>query len=146
MRRSALLRARSVAMPNSISDAAITAALGRHMTQAVQRQAAAVSNIANLDTPGYRAKEVRFADALDDQLAASGLSASHERHFGAGDSASARSSVVETPDLAERRDGNNVQIDRELLGLTRATGDFTKAQTVLAAKFRLVRYAINEGR
>jgi hypothetical protein len=28
----------------------------------------------------------------------------------------------------------------------RAAGDFSAAQTALAAKFRLVRYAINEGR
>lgn len=133
-------------MPDPISDAAITAALGRHMTQAVQRQAAAVSNIANLDTPGYRTKDVQFAEALDDQLAAAGLTASNERHFGVGGASTGQSTMVETPGLAERRDGNNVQIDRELLGLTRATGDFTKAQTVLAAKFRLVRYAINEGR
>jgi flagellar basal-body rod protein FlgB len=135
-------------MSDPFSDAAIAAALGRHMTQAVQRQAAAVGNIANLDTPGYRTKEVRFADALDDQLAASGLTASNPRHLGGPTPgvAEVRSEVTETQGLAARRDGNNVQIDRELLGLTRATGDFTKAQTVLAAKFRLVRYAINEGR
>lgn len=135
-------------MPDRISDAAITAALGRHMTQAVQKQAASVGNIANLDTPGYRTKEVQFADALDDQLAAAGLNATNARHFGAGGAGvgDMGAQVVETQNLAERRDGNNVQIDRELLGLTRATGDFTKAQTVLAAKFRLVRYAINEGR
>jgi len=39
-----------------------------------------------------------------------------------------------------------VQLDRELLNMSRATGDFAQAQTALAAKFRLVRYAINEGR
>jgi len=39
-----------------------------------------------------------------------------------------------------------VQLDRELLALGRAGGDFNAAQTILAAKFRLVRYAINEGR
>lgn len=133
-------------MSDTFNDAAITAALGRHMTQAVQRQATAVGNIANLDTPGYRTKEVRFADALDDELSASGLAASHPGHFGAGGTGGASADVVETAGLSARRDGNNVQIDRELLGLTRATGDFTKAQTVLAAKFRLVRYAINEGR
>jgi flagellar basal-body rod protein FlgB len=135
-------------MSDPFSDAAITAALGRHMTQAVQKQAAAVGNLANLDTPGFRTKEVQFADALDDELAASGLAASHARHFGAGAATGAdvRSQVTEAEGLAARRDGNNVQIDRELIGLTRATGDFTKAQTVLAAKFRLVRYAINEGR
>jgi hypothetical protein len=32
------------------------------------------------------------------------------------------------------------------VSLTRASGDFSAAQTALAAKFRLVRYAINEGR
>ena len=130
-------------MSDSYSDAAITAALGRHMTRAVQTQAAAVGNLANLDTPGYRAKEVRFAEALDDQLAAAGH---HPAHLGVGGTAGVTSEVVEAQGLATRRDGNNVQMDRELLGMTRATGDFTRAQTVLAAKFRLVRYAINEGR
>lgn len=135
-------------MSDPISDAAITAALGRHMTQAVQKQAAAAGNIANLDTPGYRTKEVQFAEALDDHLSAAGMAATDARHFTAGAPGltGVQSQLVETQNLAERRDGNNVQIDRELLGLTRATGDFTKAQTVLAAKFRLVRYAINEGR
>jgi flagellar basal-body rod protein FlgB len=135
-------------MSDPLSDAAISAALGRHLTQAVQRQAAAVSNIANLDTPGYRTKEVQFLDTLEDHLAASGMAASDARHFGAGSpvSTSVRSEMTEVKGLDSRRDGNNVQMDRELLGLTRATGDFTKAQTVLAAKFRLVRYAINEGR
>jgi flagellar basal-body rod protein FlgB len=134
-------------MSDPFSDAAITAALGRHMTQAVQRQAAAVSNIANLDTPGYRTKEVQFLDALEDHLAAGGMVSSDPGHLG-GASASneVRGRMTEVEGLASRRDGNNVQLDRELLGLTRATGDFTKAQTVLAAKFRLVRYAINEGR
>ena len=48
--------------------------------------------------------------------------------------------------MASRRDGNNVQLDSELLALNRAAGDFSAAQTALAAKFKLVRYAINEGR
>jgi hypothetical protein len=39
-----------------------------------------------------------------------------------------------------------VQVDRELLDMTRASGEFARAQTALAAKFRLVRYAINESR
>jgi flagellar basal-body rod protein FlgB len=136
-------------MSDPLSDAAITAALGRHMTQAVARQAAAVGNIANLDTPGYRAKEVQFLDALEDHLAAAGMAASDPRHFGATSatpSSEVRAELTDVQGLASRRDGNNVQIDRELLGLTRATGEFTRAQTVLAAKFRLVRYAINEGR
>ena len=52
----------------------------------------------------------------------------------------------ETEGLAARADGNTVQIDRELLSMTQAAGEFARAQTALAAKFRLVRYAINEAR
>ena len=131
-------------MADTYSDAAITAALGRQLTKAVQRQAAAAGNLANLDTPGYRTKEVRFADALESELGA-GLRATNARHIGA-DAGRGIAEQAEVTGLAPRRDGNNVQLDRELLSLSRASGDFSTAQTVLAAKFRLVRYAINEGR
>jgi len=40
------------------------------MTRAVQRQAVSAGNLANLDTPGYRTKEVSFSDALDSELRA----------------------------------------------------------------------------
>jgi flagellar basal-body rod protein FlgB len=126
------------------TDAAIMEALGRQMTQAVQRQAVAAGNLANLDTPGYRTRAPQFADELDAQLTAP-LGVSHPAHLPVGPGAGA-ATTTETPGLAARRDGNNVQLDRELLAIARAGGDFNKAQTVLAAKFRLVRYAINEGR
>ena len=54
--------------------------------------------------------------------------------------------VRESTDTSAQRNGNNVQLDRELLEINKAMGDFNAAQTVLAAKFRLVRYAINDGR
>jgi len=114
------------------------------MSNAVQRQTVASSNLANLDTPGYRTQEATFADALDDSMGAT-LSVTSRGHLAGADAAGAnRTRDVEG--LAYKRDGNNVQLDRELLSLTSATGDFSKAQTALAAKFRLVRYAINEGR
>jgi flagellar basal-body rod protein FlgB len=126
-----------------VTDTAIMAALGRQMTRAVQRQAVAAGNLANIDTPGYRARQVEFADALDRQLGAP--VATDPRHFGATASPD-RGVTGDASGLAARRDGNTVQLDRELLALGRASGDFTAAQTVLSAKFRLVRYAINEGR
>jgi len=101
------------------------------MTRAVARETVAAGNLANVDTPGYRAKEVRFSEALDEQLATPGQSSAI---------------VEEAPGLAARRDGNTVQLDRELLAMNRAVSDFSAAQTALTAKFRLVRYAINEGR
>jgi flagellar basal-body rod protein FlgB len=129
------------------TDEAIMAALGRQMTRAVQRQAISAGNLANLDTPGYRTQEVTFADTLAEQLApARTLLATDDRHIGGAQIREARGERTDAAGLSSRRDGNNVQLDRELLAIGRAAGDFQAAQTMLAAKFRLVRYAINEGR
>jgi flagellar basal-body rod protein FlgB len=124
-----------------ITDHALLAALGRQMNAAVARQTVAASNLANLDTPGYRTREASFDEALDTKL--SGVQRTNARHLAASEPGG---QVAEASGLQSRRDGNNVQLDRELLAMTRAAGDFSKAQTALAAKFRLVRYAINEGR
>jgi flagellar basal-body rod protein FlgB len=110
------------------SDAAIVAALRRQMTISVAKQVAAAGNLANVDTPNYKAVEPTFAETLDGQLAQADIR------------------MQEVRGLEARRDGNTVQIDRELLALGRAAGDFSAAQTALAAKFRLVRYALNEGK
>jgi len=140
---------------NDISDNAIMTALGRRMTAAVATQTVAASNLANLDTPGYRAREVTFDDALTRELQKSGLAVPAGRevtmvstnpgHLGGGVALGPQVTESSAPAQA-RRDGNNVEVDRELLQMTRAAGDFAEAQTVLAAKFRLIRYAIEEGR
>ena len=122
------------------SDNGIMAALGRQMSRAVQKQMVAAGNLANADVPGYRAREVSFADALDGQLTATSAG-----HIQAGE-AGPGGTIREAEGNAARRDGNNVQMDQELLKLGRAAGDFSAAQTALSAKFRLVRYAINEGK
>jgi flagellar basal-body rod protein FlgB len=122
-----------------ISESEIISALRRQMTIAAAKQAAAAGNLANVDTPNYKAVEVSFADTLDAQI-----TATHPGHLG-GDAGNGMR-TQEIRDAAARRDGNTVALDQELLKMTRAGGEFTQAQTALAAKFRLVRYAINEGR
>lgn len=132
-----------------LSDAALVEALRRHMTVAAARQVVASSNLANASTPGYKAQEVDFTQALDRQLGgALPVATTSARHL-AGPGGDGAPSALPTKDVegaTERRDGNTVQLDRELLTMTSAAGDFARAQTALAAKFRLLRYAINEGK
>jgi len=128
---------------NEINDAQLVAALRRQMTLAAARQIVASGNLANASTPGFRAREVDFGRTLDDSLS-TGLRLTNERHM--QPASAGRPETREVEGAAARRDGNTVQIDRELLEMTRAGGDFARAQTALAAKFRLVRYAINEGK
>jgi flagellar basal-body rod protein FlgB len=136
----------ATAIVNEITDRAILAALGRQMSQAVQRQSVAAGNLANLDTPGYKARDVSFGDVLDGELQGTAAPVRTQPDHLGGPARASGGTETEAEGLAERRDGNNVQLDRELLNLTRASGEFSAAQTALAAKFRLVRYAINEGR
>ena len=128
---------------SKVSDSAVIDALRRQMTIAVAKQVATSGNVANVDTPGYKAKEVTFSDALKTKLA---MPANSTFPNARTSSANADITTREAEGLPARRDGNNVQLDRELLNMGRAAGDFSAAQTALAAKFRLVRYAINEGK
>jgi flagellar basal-body rod protein FlgB len=124
---------------SGISDVDVIHTLRRQMTIAAARQAAAAGNLANVDTPNYKAVEVTFAEALDTQVAMT-----NPQHLTAAGPSGV--STREVPDAVARRDGNTVVLDQELLKMGRAGGEFSAAQTALAAKFRLVRYAINEGR
>jgi len=127
---------------NPISDSQLVSALRRQMTIAVAKQVASAGNLANVDTPEYKAVEVNFESALDEKLTPP--TATHSKHFSTASPGAI--STKEVQGVTPRRDGNTVQLDQELLTMNRAGGDFSAAQTALAAKFRLVRYAINEGR
>jgi flagellar basal-body rod protein FlgB len=128
-----------------MSDAAIVSALRREMSRAVARQVASAGNLANLDTPGYKSRAAEFSDTLDQKVGGQVMLASTNRAHLAGTAVTASTSSTEVEGLSARRDGNNVQLDRELLEMSRAGGDFAKAQTALTVKFKMVRYAISGG-
>ena len=127
-----------------MSDAAVVGALRRAMSAATAKQVVAASNLANVNTPGFKAREVSFADALDDRMSLP-LDTTNAAHVKGAGFADPMSETREAEGAA-RRDGNTVQLDRELLNMSRAGGEFARAQTALSAKFRLVRYAIQESR
>lgn len=128
-----------------ISDAQLMASLRRTLSLASAKQVVTASNLANASTPGYKAREVDFDKTLNEQLGLR-MAGTDGRHFAPAEGAGSGVTTREVEGLAGRRDGNTVQLDRELLNMTRASGEFTRAQTALSAKFRLVRYAINESR
>jgi flagellar basal-body rod protein FlgB len=128
-----------------IRDTSIIDALRRQMAIAAAKQVVAAGNLANVNTPGYKARAVDFTAALEQQLGGTlSLTGTESGHLqGAVKEAVG---TEEIDGLPMRRDGNNVQLDRELLTMSTAAGEFARAQTALAARFRMVRYALNEGR
>ena len=84
------------------------------MDQHLLRQGVISSNIANLDTPGYKAKEVLFEDHLNKCLS---LEATHPAHR--TQSESKRSHRIQTDPYSRiGNDANTVDIDREMMKLT----------------------------
>lgn len=127
---------------SGISDSEVISALRRQMTIAAAKQVAAAGNLANLDTPNYKAVEVTFADVLSRSVSTPAVT--HPKHLGGGSDAGIRTQEIK--DAVARRDGNTVALDQELLKMSRAGGEFSAAQTALSAKFRLIRYALSEAR
>ena len=122
----------STTTSTSMIDTPMIRGLARALDQGAFRHQLIASNLANVDTPGYRTRDIRpFLGEL--QQAMSG----EESPF----SPMAR----ELHGLMERPDGNNVNVDRESLLLAENQLHFQVAVQFLRAEFRRLSVAIHEG-
>jgi flagellar basal-body rod protein FlgB len=105
--------------------------LERLLDVASFRQQLVVSNMANVDTPHYRTKDINFEQALAQAEAAL--------------AAPPTPAVEEVPGLIQRPDGNNVNMDRESMILAKTDLEFRVGAQLLRREFQRIRYAISEG-
>ena len=107
------------------------------------------SNIANIDTPGFKAKELDFAEAFKGAVAqgGSGMKTTDERHFqGLSVKGSPVSFVRQQVNNSLRNDGNNVNIDKEMLALSQNSIMYDILAQTISRRFDALKYAISEGR
>ena len=104
-----------------------TAHLERYLDLLAARQRVTASNIANADTPGYRAREIDFHSEMQSLV---------------GGAIPVRESLAE----GAKNDGNNVNMDHELQVLADNVLRFNIASLLLQREIRGVRSAIREGR
>lgn len=109
-----------------------------------------VTNIANRDTPGYRAFEIDLAAALAPETgpgATPALVRTHEDHHAAATEAALASPslrpVPRSP-VSLRGDGNTVDLDREMARLSENALMYTAAARILSAEYARIRDAIEE--
>jgi flagellar basal-body rod protein FlgB len=111
----------------------ITNSLERYMDLLSARQKLVASNIANADTPGYKAKDLDFQ--LEFVSAAGG-----------SQGVATAPNVVDVSGLVTRNDGNNVSLDRESRLLSENALRFNLASSLYKAQLRAIRSAIQEGK
>lgn len=106
------------------------------------------SNIANADTPGYKAKAVEFEGALRDALGVgSGLrmEATDGRHIVHRDTDAVQPEVFDDPNGVEALDGNTVDRAAEMSKLSENQLLYEAAAEMLKRKLGMLRYAVTEG-
>ncbi len=106
----------------------LTDSLERYMDLLSARQKVVASNIANVDTPGYKTKDIKFQAEVQ--------AASYQTN----------PLPVEVPDLPVKNDGNNVNLDREARMLAENNLRFTLASVLVRGDLQQIKSAINEGK
>jgi len=132
----------------SMTDTPLMRGLERVLDLSAFRHQVIATNLANVDTPGYRARDVReFAGEIEQAMA--GV----EEPSLAGQSSTGPSFATpsftpvahEIRGLLERPDGNNVSVERESLLLAQNQLRFQVAVQFLKAEFHRLSSAINGG-
>ncbi len=106
-----------------------------------RRHEVLTKNVANLETPGYKALDVTFDDYLKPaEVAAGELS---QLSIGSGAPGDPRARVVYAQDGSAREDGNDVNLDRQMARLAENTLYNATLVQLLASRFNTVKQAIS---
>lgn len=102
--------------------------LEHYMDLLAQRQRLVTSNIANVDTPGYRTQDIDFQFEFLSLVEG------------------ANPNVIQPGGLTTKPDGNNVSLDRESRLLAENAMRFNLASQLMKGEMRMTRRAIEEGK
>ncbi len=110
------------------------------------------SNIANVDTPGFKSSSVEFESAykqaLEDQADGFKLKKTRSTHMDIGDAdlENVQPDIVQNSDTVNRMDGNNVDIDKQMTDLAKNIIYYNALTRKISGEFEQLGYAIREGR
>lgn len=126
--------------------------LARSLDALSLRQQVTANNVANAETPNFKASEVRFEDALqralgDEPRGRLVLARTNGQHLtSTGDPANPRPEVVQLTGTSLRNDGNNVDIEQQMSSLAETNLRFNAISEALARRFAMQRMIASDGR
>lgn len=127
-----------------------TDALGVSLNHRLLRHNITSGNIANAETPGYKAKKVDFEDSLSRALSMDGSSESAGLEasplpFGGTSVANVKAEVYDNPDIDITNDKNTVDLEKEMSTLAENTILYRTAVELIKRKLGQLKYAVTEG-
>jgi flagellar basal-body rod protein FlgB len=108
--------------------------LQRSLSLTTQRHAMLTNNLANVNTPGYKRRDLDFNLILDEKTGRAKFEDMMRQGRNQGDS------------LSLRQDGNNVDLEREVMNLAETELRFQALTDMTASYFAGLKNVIREGR
>jgi flagellar basal-body rod protein FlgB len=123
-------------------------AIGAYMSRLSQREQIISSNLANIETPNYKTMDVSFRATMQELLSGNSLNLQQPEsgHLSGWNPIPMQAQPFEVQGLNSKVDGNNVDLDREMLNLSETTFGYAMISQILKGKFRTIALSINEGR
>jgi len=123
----------------------------RGLSASWTRNAVIRNNIANVETPGFKASRVEFESLLRKAAEGGNFQAArtHPMHLefsGTSDIMSVQPMIRQSRDLSMRKDGNNVDIESENVRMAQNSIHYNTLLEKLNSEIRRLRMAISEGR
>lgn len=113
--------------------------LAKAMNYRLFRQGIISSNVANIDTPGYKAREATFEDELNSSLR---MKTTTGTHIPSPGGAGLSFQVTEDPYSRIGNDSNTVDLDREMMKLNQNQILYTASAQVIEQKLAALKDAI----
>ncbi|MBF0362652.1 MAG: flagellar basal body rod protein FlgB [Oligoflexia bacterium] len=126
-------------------------AIAASMNFRLMRQNIISSNIANSETPGYKAKKIDFEEALQRALDVDGaeeLQVNNQRHYnvGSGGFNNLQPEIYDDPNGVVSEDGNTVDRDAEMSAMAENKIMYDASVQLLSKKLGVLKYALNSER
>ncbi|OQY19104.1 MAG: flagellar basal-body rod protein FlgB [Desulfobacteraceae bacterium 4572_35.1] len=123
-----------------------TLLLKKNLDLRQERQQIIASNIANAQTPCYKAKRLEFQDELRQAVEGDGvgLTVTNSRHISAsgGPLATVHGKITEVNGVAGIGDGNTVDVDQEMILLAKNQLMYEASVQLLNKKMGIVKYVV----
>jgi flagellar basal-body rod protein FlgB len=134
-----------------ISSNGLIQTMDKSMSLATRRLGMIASNLANLDTPGYRTKDFSFEEALKGALGQLDgknmpMTRTHPLHMPPSSTLSLPPSKDPISPQYERNDGNDVSLDRESILLARTQQTYQLGASFAQTELRRIYQAIRDGK
>ncbi|KNZ41753.1 flagellar basal body rod protein FlgB [Acetobacterium bakii] len=131
-----------------IGDSITSALYQKALDGTWQRQKAISNNIANEETPGYKAVKVSFEKELDLQVkklqSNSGTAAEQVQNINSIKNSNINAEAVTS--TAARADENNVDLDAENVDMSKTTMQYYYLVRGITDNYSRLKYAISEGK